>query len=406
MGCQQSQEDDKIATPSKVARLKALYGLDVPEDILDILSAETLQREIERLQAELTKAQSNMQAAGETCTINVIVGDETIPITVARNEKALLLKLRLHEDPPEILQLEVPPPTLSQLLFGGTEITNLETFAEHGVEDGAQLFLKYEEGFTITIELEKPPTCTKVTATVWAQEPISAMIHRLLHSVTGEFQHNLQHLRWTIDDPEAAPLREVIPISLSVAESALQAGSKVSLGVALQTLPLLHYGRIDASTWGTAVGAMGSGGFQVRDALHGSVAGDGEGPPPGTHVLVYDHQGGKITAGRWVGWRKPFPANQWLRVSGWIKFMGSVPPASGSFGLSLHGQLNNSWLRECRPNEWCRVTSDAQASGGDGNHILVKFVSVPDRRQVLMADFTCEVYNPSPYPNHDPNPKP
>ena len=50
--------------------------------------------------------------------------------------------------------------------------------------------------------------------------------------------------------------------------------------------------------------------------------------------------------------QKSFPEGSWLRVSTWLYFEGSVPPASGNFGLKLHGAVHEV-SSKCRADEWC-----------------------------------------------------
>lgn len=94
---------------------------------------------------------------------------------------------------------------------------------------------------------------------------------------------------------------------------------------------------------------------------------------------------------QWSGWQKSIPRHLWIRVSCWIKFVGEVPAPSSNFGLKLHGRVDNSWVRNCRPNTWTYISSVAQATGGDGNHILLIFDSIQESTVIRFTELRLEI---------------
>lgn len=94
---------------------------------------------------------------------------------------------------------------------------------------------------------------------------------------------------------------------------------------------------------------------------------------------------------QWSGWQKPIPSHLWIRLSCWIKFVGEVPAPSSNFGLKLHGRLDNSWVKNCRPNTWKHITSVGPAMGGDGNHILLIFDSIQKRTVIRFTELRLEI---------------
>lgn len=83
--------------------------------------------------------------------------------------------------------------------------------------------------------------------------------------------------------------------------------------------------------------------------------------------------------GQWCGWQfNSSPSgDKWLRMSAWVKFIDSVPPASGNYGFKIQGNVNNGWVSEMVPNEWKWVSQVSQVvPGGDGNHDIYIFDSV------------------------------
>ena len=96
---------------------------------------------------------------------------------------------------------------------------------------------------------------------------------------------------------------------------------------------------------------------------------------------------------QWSGFQKHIPHNLWIKVSCWIKFVGQVPPPSGNFGLKLHGRVDNSFLKKCRPDTWEYISSVAKATGGDGNHILLIFDSIHEGITIRFTELKLEVIN-------------
>ena len=102
------------------------------------------------------------------------------------------------------------------------------------------------------------------------------------------------------------------------------------------------------------------------------------------------------------------PPGSWMRLSCWISFScdGRRRPArSGNFGLKLHGMMHNQWLDRISDHScaWHYISAVGQATGGDGNHVLLIFDSMtsPDGQpiEVLFTGLMLEVFlPPSPCP--------
>ena len=127
-----------------------------------------------------------------------------------------------------------------------------------------------------------------------------------------------------------------------------------------------------------------------------------------TWVTSYQRSPGSGQAGgQWSGWRMALPLGSWMRLSCWIAFScdGRRKPArTGNFGLKLHGMVHNQWLDSIGDNssEWHYISAVGQATGGDGNHILLIFDSMtsPDAQplEVLFTGLTLEVFRTSASP--------
>eukprot|EP00551_Chaetoceros_affinis_P006998 CAMPEP_0203684940 /NCGR_PEP_ID=MMETSP0090-20130426/48292_1 /ASSEMBLY_ACC=CAM_ASM_001088 /TAXON_ID=426623 /ORGANISM="Chaetoceros affinis, Strain CCMP159" /LENGTH=205 /DNA_ID=CAMNT_0050554123 /DNA_START=1947 /DNA_END=2567 /DNA_ORIENTATION=- len=132
--------------------------------------------------------------------------------------------------------------------------------------------------------------------------------------------------------------------------------------------------------------------------------------------MQYRKSGVGAQAWQWSGWRMAIPNHLWMKVSCWVKFVSVndadaggddddddddddkqtqkqayIPPPSGNFGLKLHGRLDNSWVKDCRPNTWTHISSVARATGGDGNHILLIFDSIREKVVVRFADLRLQI---------------
>ena len=101
--------------------------------------------------------------------------------------------------------------------------------------------------------------------------------------------------------------------------------------------------------------------------------------------------------GQWTGWQTAIPAGKWVQMSAWIKFVATVPRAGGNFGFKIQGQLINDWVATCEADRWCLVSAVTKSNpGGDGNHNLLIFDTVPGPQTVLVAGVTMRVYGSDP----------
>jgi len=107
--------------------------------------------------------------------------------------------------------------------------------------------------------------------------------------------------------------------------------------------------------------------------------------------IQYSKNGTGMAPWQWSGWQKSIPRHLWIRLSCWIKFVGEVPTPSFNFGLKLHGRVDNSWVRSCRPNTWEHISSVAQATGGDGNHIILIFDSIDESTVIRFTELKLEI---------------
>ena len=56
--------------------------------------------------------------------------------------------------------------------------------------------------------------------------------------------------------------------------------------------------------------------------------------------------------------------------------MDSIPAPSGNFGFKVYGAVYNDWVRNCVPNQWCRVSETVRcANQGDDNHVILIFAT-------------------------------
>ena len=149
-------------------------------------SPGVLQNRIATLEAELASLRKEL-LGHEAIDITVNVVGEQMNDRVLRNEKAFMLKLRLHESPPKSLGTPVAPPGVSRLMFGGdththpvwptltllpsgpypvsyiltltslitltpgVEITDEQTYQDHQLETGASMFLVFDPAIQITL---------------------------------------------------------------------------------------------------------------------------------------------------------------------------------------------------------------------------------------------------------------
>ena len=82
-----------------------------------------------------------------------------------------------------------------------------------------------------------------------------------------------------------------------------------------------------------------------------------------------------------------------MRMKCDIKFVDSVPPPSGNFGLKMFGQVCNDWLKDCRPDEWCSIEACVGViPNHDGNWCLLIFDTMGGPRKVLARNLIVEVF--------------
>ena len=85
-----------------------------------------------------------------------------------------------------------------------------------------------------------------------------------------------------------------------------------------------------------------------------------------------------------------------MRVSCWIKFVGSVPRPAGSFGFKLHGAVDNTWVRSCNADEWTWICSVAPATGGDNSYITLIFDDIDHPQTIRFTALELEVFSERP----------
>ena len=103
--------------------MKRIYGSSISLDCFLASSPGVLQNRIATLEAELASLRKEL-LGHEAIDITVNVVGEQMNDRVLRNEKAFMLKLRLHESPPKSLGTPVAPPGVSRLMFGGDTHTH------------------------------------------------------------------------------------------------------------------------------------------------------------------------------------------------------------------------------------------------------------------------------------------
>mmetsp|Transcript_14503 Transcript_14503/g.41538 ORF Transcript_14503/g.41538 Transcript_14503/m.41538 type:complete len:264 (+) Transcript_14503:222-1013(+) len=102
-------------------------------------------------------------------------------------------------------------------------------------------------------------------------------------------------------------------------------------------------------------------------------------------------------AWQWYGWNVSLPG-AWFRVSCWIKFVGKVPGPSGNFGIKIHGQTDNSWLRKASADEWIRISAVGNNTNGDRSWVLLIFDSLQEPQVVRFTDLILEAFEGSGVP--------
>ena len=101
---------------------------------------------------------------------------------------------------------------------------------------------------------------------------------------------------------------------------------------------------------------------------------------------------GHEAGGQWFGFRDRIFANKILKIEFWIKFVGSVPPKGGNFGMKVYGVLYDSWISTCSANLWCKVSMTVKnRNSGDGDHVILIFDSINRKQVIRVAQFKISV---------------
>jgi len=102
---------------------------------------------------------------------------------------------------------------------------------------------------------------------------------------------------------------------------------------------------------------------------------------------------------QWVGWRMQVPTGKIAKMACYIKFVGAIPDRTDNFGMKFQGQLHNEWVDKTRlrPDHWHHVTATSTTTlGGDGNHFLLIFDSVPGPAQIQIGGLRLEIFDSLP----------
>lgn len=60
--------------------------------------------------------------------------------------------------------------------------------------------------------------------------------------------------------------------------------------------------------------------------------------------------------------------------------------------MKIQGNVINGYFDQCTSDEWCDVTATANATGGDGNHIILIFDTMAGPHTVDVRDYSCDIY--------------
>ena len=122
---------------------------------------------------------------------------------------------------------------------------------------------------------------------------------------------------------------------------------------------------------------------------------------PGTQLETRDwgkweraFAGSDTQSGQWIGWRTPVESGKFAKVFVFIKFIDSVPEVSDNMGIKIQGQVVNDWVAGLLPDVWhCVGASAPTAQGGDANHFLLIFDSVPGPQVVHVGGMTMKIFD-------------
>lgn len=230
-GKRQRDRPEKVNTGGKLgcAQLRQqtvsqIYGIEPPLECFKETDLAALEQRRMELEAELETIRQQL-AGVERIQISLSVNGETIEQSVSISEKAVMLKLRLHEAPPPGLSHAVAPPAAAQLTFGGVEIGDNSAYSENDIEEGAQLSLAFEPSLSITIQNRER---VNIAATVWPAERVDTMISRLMH-IHGDRLRGIKALKLEGSD-------QVLDPSSAVKATGIQDGAVL---VPFYTMPVI-----------------------------------------------------------------------------------------------------------------------------------------------------------------------
>ena len=109
-------------------------------------------------------------------------------------------------------------------------------------------------------------------------------------------------------------------------------------------------------------------------------------------IITWSNTKGVAGPYQWLGWQDARFSGKVLKYSFWIKFVGSMPAASGNFGMKVYGVLYNDFLKGCSANEWCYVEKTVKCAAiGDSNHVILIFDSIPHKQTVHISKFQVQI---------------
>ena len=117
---------------------------------------------------------------------------------------------------------------------------------------------------------------------------------------------------------------------------------------------------------------------------------------PPEDIITWENTAGTTGGFQWFGWREESFANQNLRISFWIKFLGTIPPRSANFGIKVYNVVYDNWVETCKVDEWCFVEIEMLCgSSGDDYHVLMIFDSINQKQVVRISQFKIDILRKS-----------
>lgn len=152
----------------------------------------------------------------DNITISLCVSGSDSQQIVRRDDCAFLLKLRLHENPPD--GTIIPPPSISRLIFAEVELDNLSTYRQLDIEDGATLSLVPTDADTLHVTFDDEQTGNvEIPCVLWKQELTSAALTRV---TAGKSQCTAWQIKRVLQQGLLATTQQ----TKSIHESGLQDG--------------------------------------------------------------------------------------------------------------------------------------------------------------------------------------